>query len=81
MHVSSLIKECIHISYYRVIKAGLNDTSCLKRERKEAPHSSLGLWRSNKRLKKDAMFFEPLLTGKGSILLIVTSVKFKMICV
>nr|GMD57154.1 sister chromatid cohesion 1 protein 3 [Ipomoea batatas] len=48
----------------QVIRAGLNDTSRLKRERKEAPHTSLGIWRSNKRLKKDAMFFEPLITGQ-----------------
>lgn len=59
-----MIKECIHISYFRVIRAGLNDTSRLKRARKEAPHTSLGIWRSNKRLKKDAMFFEPLITGQ-----------------
>nr|GMD71792.1 sister chromatid cohesion 1 protein 3 [Ipomoea batatas] len=48
----------------QVIRAGLNDTSRLKRARKEAPHTSLGIWRSNKRLKKDAMFFEPLITGQ-----------------
>ncbi|CAH9085513.1 unnamed protein product [Cuscuta epithymum] len=46
------------------MNAAMNDTSDLIRRRKEAPHSSLSIWRSNKRLKKDAMFFEPLITGQ-----------------
>ncbi|RAL53919.1 hypothetical protein DM860_004390 [Cuscuta australis] len=53
----------------KLMRAALNDTSHLKRKRKEAPHSSLGTWRSNKILKKDAMFFEPLITGQCEDLL------------
>ncbi|XP_019186941.1 PREDICTED: sister chromatid cohesion 1 protein 3 isoform X2 [Ipomoea nil] len=59
-----VIDEALVLSN-QVLKAGLNDTSRLKRARKEVPHSSLGIWRSSKRLKKDAMFFfEPLITGQ-----------------
>nr|XP_009766282.1 PREDICTED: sister chromatid cohesion 1 protein 3-like isoform X2 [Nicotiana sylvestris] len=41
----------------------LNDTSALKRRRKNAPLSSLDIWKLNKRHTKDGMLFEPLITG------------------
>nr|XP_009597243.1 sister chromatid cohesion 1 protein 3-like isoform X2 [Nicotiana tomentosiformis] len=41
----------------------LNDTSALKRRRKNAPLSSLDIWKLNKRHTKDGMLFESLLTG------------------
>ncbi|CAN4110418.1 unnamed protein product [Withania somnifera] len=33
------------------------------RERKNGPYSSLDIWKQNKRLRKDGIFIEPLITG------------------
>lgn len=47
----------------------MNNSSCILRKRKECPTDPLDNWKLNKRIKEDAIFFEPLLTG-GSLLFV-----------
>lgn len=50
--------------YVRFVKARLDDYSDLQRERRHCPTSALDVWMLNKRLRKENIFFEPLMTGE-----------------
>ncbi|XP_073063765.1 sister chromatid cohesion 1 protein 3-like [Primulina eburnea] len=45
------------------IKNALSDTSDIRRVKKNCPCSFLDIWKLNNRLKKDSVFFEPLISG------------------
>ncbi|CDP07718.1 unnamed protein product [Coffea canephora] len=45
------------------MKKALEDSSDLLRRRRDCPSSNLDMWKSQKRLKKDRIFLEPLITG------------------
>ncbi|KAK1352422.1 hypothetical protein POM88_053361 [Heracleum sosnowskyi] len=47
----------------RFMNQQMNDSSCILRKRKECPTDPLDNSKLNKRIKKDTIFFEPLLTG------------------
>ncbi|XP_059311517.1 sister chromatid cohesion 1 protein 3 isoform X2 [Lycium ferocissimum] len=47
----------------REMKKQLQGTGIKLREKKKGPCSSLDIWKQNKRLRKDGIFFEPLITG------------------
>ncbi|KAK4379645.1 hypothetical protein RND71_001507 [Anisodus tanguticus] len=46
-----------------VMKKQLQGTGIKLREKNKGPCSSLDIWKQNKRLRKDGIFFEPLITG------------------
>ncbi|KAL8157699.1 hypothetical protein AgCh_002413 [Apium graveolens] len=50
----------------RLMKKRIIDCNGILRTKKERPRDALASWRLNKRLKKDAIFFEPLLTETDS---------------
>lgn len=52
----------------RVMKAQLDNCKDLLRKKKNAPHTALDIWRSQKRLRKEKVFDDPLLTGRFSLL-------------
>ncbi|XP_071936301.1 sister chromatid cohesion 1 protein 3 isoform X2 [Coffea arabica] len=45
------------------MKKALEDSSDLLRKKRDCPSSNLDMWKSQKRLKKDRVFLEPLITG------------------
>ncbi|XP_010534271.1 PREDICTED: sister chromatid cohesion 1 protein 3 isoform X2 [Tarenaya hassleriana] len=47
----------------KVMKQRLEDPSDTLRKKRNMPSTSLGIWRTNKRSRKEQMFDEPLLTG------------------
>ncbi|WOG86423.1 hypothetical protein DCAR_0205627 [Daucus carota subsp. sativus] len=50
----------------KFMKKRIADSSSILRPRKNFRRDPLGRWRQNKRIRKDVVFFEPLLTGLGS---------------
>ncbi|CAI9103181.1 OLC1v1001627C1 [Oldenlandia corymbosa var. corymbosa] len=45
------------------MKAALEDPRGILRRKRNCPGSNMDIWKLNKRLKKDSMFLEPLITG------------------
>ena len=46
------------------MKTALEDSSDLIRQKRMRSSSSLGIWRLNNSLRKDQIFYEPLITGE-----------------
>ncbi|KZV20069.1 sister chromatid cohesion 1 protein 3-like [Dorcoceras hygrometricum] len=50
------------------MKNALSDTAGVRRVKQNCPCSLLDIWKVNKRLKKDGVFFEPLISGSCAAL-------------
>ncbi|KAK2965514.1 hypothetical protein RJ640_008864 [Escallonia rubra] len=61
---------------YEFLRKMIDDSNDLLRAERCLPVSDLGVWKLNKRLKMDALFFDPLLTGE-----LVFSLDFLRACV
>ncbi|KAK7334781.1 hypothetical protein VNO80_26545 [Phaseolus coccineus] len=53
----------------KFMRSALNNPRDIMRKRREAPSSSLGIWRVNNSRRKELIFGQPLLTGVGKDLL------------
>ncbi|KAK2993628.1 hypothetical protein RJ640_028972 [Escallonia rubra] len=60
---STVLSNEYAFSRKTIIDMALENSGDLVRKRKESPCSTLDIWNLTKRLKKDKVFFEPLLTG------------------
>lgn len=52
----------------RVMKKALEDTSDLLRKKRNLPGSALGVWNLNNSVRKEQVFYDPLMTGELVIL-------------
>ncbi|XP_048140572.1 sister chromatid cohesion 1 protein 3 isoform X3 [Rhodamnia argentea] len=57
-----LFDECVVLKN-SFMKRALDDPSNIQRKRRNTPCSAFGLWKSNKRLRKECSFQEPLFDG------------------
>ena len=48
----------------RFMRSALNNPRDIMRKRREAPSSSLGIWKLNNSRRKEHIFYQPLLTGR-----------------
>lgn len=46
------------------MKKALEDSSDLLRKKRNMPGSDLGVWKLNNHVRKEQVFYEPLLTGE-----------------